>query len=78
MPWESTEHECERPVAGRRGIGSIWRCRRCGARWELTHKRNAGAVEYTRWRELPKIEPRVAAELASISRELAEHGDPPS
>lgn len=83
MGWVREEHECQRPGAGRRGIGSVWRCRRCGTHWELTHKRSAGAVEYTRWRELaPEDVSRYCHECKkvhpTISDELAAHGDPPS
>lgn len=49
--WIKKVHECQQPIAGRRGLGSIWRCR-CGKRWELTSKRVDGIREYVRWSAL--------------------------
>ena len=49
--WLHEEHECRKPSAGRRGIGSIWRCR-CGQAWRIIAKRQAGINEIVTWREL--------------------------
>jgi hypothetical protein len=83
MGWIREEYECRLPSVGRRGIGSVWRCRRCGAHWELTDKRSVGILEYVTWRgpsdedsgrycrECKRVHP-------TLSDELAAHGDPPS
>lgn len=46
--WVKKAHECKHPVAGSRGVGSIWECK-CGKRWEILRKQMVGPYEHVRW-----------------------------
>lgn len=63
MGWErraKREHTCEQPNAlqaerKHADVGDIWKCRKCGARWELTYKgiyatNRAGPLHENTWR----------------------------
>lgn len=63
MGWErltKREHSCNRPDAWQTqrrhaNVGDIWKCRRCGTRWELTFKGipsrdRAGPLHENTWR----------------------------
>lgn len=73
MSWErrtkKREHTCDRPNAAkterkRADVGDIWKCWRCGTRWELTYKgipsaNRAGPIHENTWhRIIPPGTPR--------------------
>lgn len=66
MGWErraKRKHECNRPNVfeterKRAEVGDIWKCRKCGTRWELTYKgvyseTRAGPAHENEWKKLP-------------------------
>lgn len=60
MPWvkKKKSHECRKPqihgLIPKKGIGSIWKCPRCHAKWRVisyirNNYRNAIAYEWVRY-----------------------------
>lgn len=47
--WEYEAHDCPKPDAKNRGVGSVWRCT-CGRPWRIVDKRWNGPYETTTWR----------------------------
>jgi len=65
MGWEQKTkppHECKQPnpPSMKRGVGSVWRCRKCGTRWLLVvnhehpHPDGGRTIHTWQWGELPR------------------------